>query len=227
MLNQNIWHLSSSAVFIYHVSPVLKYEIERFPVLGIIRHHPQLSSRGSMNAIQGLLRETCQHYLKAMCKCRPACHQMFVAMLASSHQQQIMEKIYLNARARFEQVSAQVGLWPSHSSQVISKLSLGVIVSGLWNFCNFFPRPKTGDAAKAMAWRIEPRISAIKTGQDAQLWRWFAWQFLSSLGGPMVLQRSVHAPPGYITRLQNTRLWLIAFQFGFSLHVAAPSNGPA
>ena len=51
--------------------------------------------------------------LEAMYKCRLACHQMCVALLAGPHQQQVMVKsnsLYLNPEKCFEKASAQEGL---------------------------------------------------------------------------------------------------------------------
>ena len=58
----------------------------RFTVCSTIRHHPWLSSCGEMH-YKGCSR---RHNMQ----CRPACHQVFVALPASSRRQQAMVKKY-------------------------------------------------------------------------------------------------------------------------------------
>ena len=54
-----------------------------------------LSCRSIINVLQGLLRETRQHYLEAISQCRPLVKcLLFVALPASSSQEQMM--VYLN-----------------------------------------------------------------------------------------------------------------------------------
>ncbi len=69
----------------------------QFKAFGTIRRHPQLASCGNIiNALQGLVTETCQPYLEAVCQCRPPLRYCWFKPAANDGE----KVIYFNAGKR-------------------------------------------------------------------------------------------------------------------------------